>query len=123
MASWIWFLVVIGGVIMFKLAMGYRSPATLAKAGELISNGAAVVDVRTPGEFASGHHPGAVNIPVGEIRHQLGQLGAKEKPVVLYCRSGSRSALASRVLKGAGFSNVIDLGPQRNTRDLPVAVQ
>lgn len=81
-----------------------------AKARELVAAGAQLVDVRTPGEFGGGHIAGARNIPVDTIGSRLGELD-KTRPVVVYCRSGGRSAAAAGVLVGAGFSSVSDLGP------------
>lgn len=72
-------------------------------ARQLVEGGALLVDVRTPGEFASGHIGGAVNIPVQDLEGRLAELGSKERPIVLYCRSGARSAHAARVLNNAGF--------------------
>lgn len=80
------------------------------KARELVSNGAQLVDVRTPGEFAGGAIPGAKNIPVDQLSGRLSELD-RAKPVVLYCRSGGRSASAAGLLKASGFENVFDLGP------------
>jgi rhodanese-related sulfurtransferase len=68
-----------------------------------------LVDVRTPEEFSSGHIKGAVNIPVQELSQRLDEV-AIEKPVVLYCRSGNRSAQAATILDQAGYSGVYDLG-------------
>lgn len=81
-----------------------------AQARQLVKDGARLVDVRTPGEFNAGHLPGAVNVPLQELGARLKQLGAKEKPVVLYCASGSRSSMAMSVLKNAGFQQVFNLG-------------
>jgi 3-mercaptopyruvate sulfurtransferase SseA len=49
-----------------------------------LKQGALVVDVRSPGEFADGHLRGAVNVPVGELEARLGELGAKGAPLVVY---------------------------------------
>jgi len=84
---------------------------TGAQAHRLVQAGARLVDVRTPGEFAAGHLPGAINIPLQELDSRLGELARKETPVVLYCRSGRRSSSAARTLKSAGFAAVHDLGP------------
>jgi len=67
-----------------------------------------VVDVRTPGEYESGHIPGAVLMPVDELRGRLGELRPDEE-IVVYCRQGIRSYVAQRILKGRGFSNVLNL--------------
>lgn len=68
-----------------------------------------LVDVRTVGEFQSGHIAGAANIPVETLAARLGEL-PKDKPIVLYCRSGNRSAQAARILRKAGYVDVYDLG-------------
>ncbi len=64
-----------------------------------------VIDVRTPREFAAWHFPGAVNIPVGDLERRLHQLDAK-KEIIVYCRSGSRSAVAKQILLANGFTSV-----------------
>lgn len=69
-----------------------------------------VLDVRTPREFAAGHVPGALNIAHDELASRLAELaGARDKEVVLYCRSGRRSALAAETLRGAGFTKLRQL--------------
>lgn len=85
-----------------------------AAARELVAKGARLVDVRSPGEFAGVHLDGARNIPVGELGRRLGELGAKDRPVIVYCASGARSAMAKRTLKGAGFREVYNLGAMHN---------
>ena len=74
-----------------------------------VAAGAILLDVRTPGEFAEGHVQGAKNIPVQELQNRLGEL-PKGADVVVYCRSGARSAMASQMLKGRGH-RVLDVGP------------
>lgn len=72
--------------------------------------GLVVLDVRTPAEFAAGHVPGARNVPHDELAARLGELqDLRGKDVVLYCRSGRRSALAADVLRGAGFDKLLHL--------------
>lgn len=66
-----------------------------------------VVDVRSPEEFAAGHVPGAINLPVDRLSGDEPQLRDwKQKPVVLYCRSGRRSAMAATALEKAGFTRL-----------------
>jgi hydroxyacylglutathione hydrolase len=64
-----------------------------------------VLDVRAPEEYAAGHVPGAVNIPHDQVASRLAEV-PKEKDVVLYCRSGRRSALAGEVLAGSGYTRL-----------------
>ena len=68
-----------------------------------------LVDVRTPEEYASGHIAGSVNIPVQELGNRLAEV-SKDQPVVVYCRSGNRSAQAASILESAGYTGVYDLG-------------
>jgi rhodanese-related sulfurtransferase len=76
---------------------------------EKIKNGAKILDVRTPDEFREGAYPNAVNIPVNELASRLAEV-PKDKPVVLYCASGARSSLGARLLKQAGYADVLNAG-------------
>jgi NADPH-dependent 2,4-dienoyl-CoA reductase/sulfur reductase-like enzyme/rhodanese-related sulfurtransferase len=64
-----------------------------------------LVDVRTPQEFESGHIPGAVNIPVDDLRSRLGEL-PRDREIASYCQVGQRGYLATRILLQAGFKAV-----------------
>ena len=66
---------------------------------------AIIIDVRTPGEYRDGHIPGVVNIPLDELEKRIGEI-PKDKKVVLICRTGSRSAQGTRLLRSKGFNNV-----------------
>jgi rhodanese-related sulfurtransferase len=79
-----------------------------ATAQQLQQRGVTVVDVRSAGEFESGHVPGALNIPYDQVAARSAELGAKGKPVLLYCRSGRRSGIAAAELNKQGFSAVYD---------------
>ena len=67
-----------------------------------------IIDVREPGEFASDAVPGAVNIPLSALSAQAERLKALGQPLVVYCRSGARSAMARKVLLSAGVGEVIN---------------
>jgi phage shock protein E len=75
-----------------------------------IKAGAKIIDVRSPGEFADEAYPGAVNIPLNVLPAKVAELGPKDKPIVLYCASGARSASAARFLKQEGFTDVVNAG-------------
>jgi phage shock protein E len=80
-----------------------------AAAHKLVQDGAILVDVRSPDEYATKHIDGAINVPVeGVATHDF---GGKDKPVVLYCMHGRRSAQAAETLRGAGYTHVYLLGP------------
>jgi rhodanese-related sulfurtransferase len=68
-----------------------------------------LVDVRTAEEFVGGYISGAVNISLQELDGKMAKI-PKDKPVVIYCRSGNRSAYAARALLQAGYTDVYDLG-------------
>jgi rhodanese-related sulfurtransferase len=78
-------------------------------AQRLQARGVTVVDVRTAEEFAAGHVPGALHIPYDVMASRSPELGAKGKPVLLYCRSGRRSGVAAAELARQGFTAVYDL--------------
>lgn len=68
-----------------------------------------LVDVRTPEEYAAGHIPTAVNIPVTEIAERPPSKG-KSVLIIVYCRSGVRSAKAKTILTDLGYTDVVDFG-------------
>jgi uncharacterized membrane protein YfcA/rhodanese-related sulfurtransferase len=101
------------GAAMFGAMFGlFRDRKTSAIAHDLVAGGAALVDVRTPDEFAAGHLPGAINIPVDEIERRAGEIGPLSRPIVTYCRSGARSGRAKSALERMGFAQVVNLGPK-----------
>jgi phage shock protein E len=69
----------------------------------LHEQGAIIIDVRTNGEFSSGHIKNAINIPVNSISSKLNDLKKKGKPVITCCASGMRSSSAASILKKAGI--------------------
>jgi rhodanese-related sulfurtransferase len=69
-----------------------------------------VLDVRTPAEFSAGHVPGARNVPHDLLSSKTAGLDElRDKQVVLYCRSGRRTALAEDTLRKAGFTKLLHL--------------
>lgn len=87
-----------------------------------------LIDVREPAEFAAGHLPGAINIPRGVLEFQVEShpaLAGPPRPVVLYCRSGARAALAALTLSVLGFDEVRSLAGGImgwTAADLPIVV-
>ncbi|MDP6944816.1 MAG: rhodanese-like domain-containing protein [Myxococcota bacterium] len=112
-ASWA-ILACVGAVVLFKVYMGHRSPEQVALMVEAVASGGLLLDVRSPGEFSGHHLEGALNVPVGELGHRLGELGDKGRAVVVYCASGARSRGAAKLLTASGFEQVHDLGSWRN---------
>jgi hydroxyacylglutathione hydrolase len=67
-----------------------------------------VLDVRNRSEYSAGHIAGALHIPVGHLRERLAEI-PRDKPIVLHCQGGSRSAIATSVLQQLGVTNAMNL--------------
>lgn len=76
---------------------------------EVISGGAVIVDVRSKGEYQSGHLKNSINIPVANLEQNLKKL-KKDKAIITCCASGARSASARRILKANGYDKVYNGG-------------
>ncbi|MFT3916677.1 MAG: rhodanese-like domain-containing protein [Anaeromyxobacteraceae bacterium] len=103
-------LAVFGGLavalaLKFVLSRGASPAQVKAK----LAAGATVVDVRTEAEFGGGAVEGAINVPLHQLSAKLKKI-PKDRPVVVYCASGARSAAAARILKGAGYADVTNAG-------------
>jgi rhodanese-related sulfurtransferase len=79
----------------------------------IIEEGAFLVDVRTPGEFAGGSVKGSVNIPLDRVASQLAKFKNK-KNIIVFCLSGGRSSQAKAILEQNGFTNVVNGGTWTN---------
>ncbi|WP_407523929.1 rhodanese-like domain-containing protein [Lacibacter sp. MH-610] len=86
---------------MFGFLKKLFGPGTDFKA--LMEQGAVIVDVRTAGEYKSGHIRNALNIPVDVISSKIKELKQQGKPVITCCASGMRSARAAAILKQNGI--------------------
>jgi rhodanese-related sulfurtransferase len=99
----------LGALPAFADEPGTISAAALASrlaAGPAVT----VLDVRTSEEFATGHVPGAINVPYDQIEQRLGELDkARDHDLVAYCRTGRRSGLALATLKEKGFAHLLHL--------------
>jgi rhodanese-related sulfurtransferase len=93
-------------------ALGTVAPGVVdgATGKQLADAGAVVLDVRTPEEFAQGHVPGAKNIPYDQVAKRAAEIGPPSTPVVVYCKSGRRSALAIEDLSKLGYSKLWNAG-------------
>jgi phage shock protein E len=70
-----------------------------------------LIDVRTSDEFNTSHIPGSILVPYDVIKEQIGSIAEdKDTVIILYCRSGNRSKLASDALIAMGYSQVYDMG-------------
>jgi len=110
-----WTLVLIAGGVIATLfgvrQVGLVRPKT---ARLLLRQRALVVDVRTDAEYRRGHLPGSINLPLGELREAIAKRAPKKDRVLLvYCASGSRSGAGRRVLREMGYHQVFNLGGYR----------
>ena len=78
-------------------------------AEQLRSGDVAVLDVRGRAEWEAGHLPGVENIPVGYLEYRLDEV-PRDRPLVVHCQGGGRSAIAASLLRSKGFVNVVNLG-------------
>ena len=95
-----------------KSGLPDRDPALARK---LVSEGALLLDVRTPEEYEGRHLDGAINIPVDQLGSRMAEVDKlttndKTKPIVVYCMSGGRAAQAKEDLVKAGHTQVTNLG-------------
>ena len=114
-------LVLLGIVVafvLFELSVGLRSSRQLARVARALARDPLVLDVRTGLEFRTGHLPGAVSMPLSTVLFRA-RKEARDRPVIVYCASGTRSLIAAFLLRRLGFTEVMDLGPLRNAGKLP----
>lgn len=107
-------LLIVGAVIVIPRLGAGNATATLpdevsvTRAAELHNSGVMMLDVREPDEWNQAHIAGAVLIPLGELQSRLNEV-PKDQPVVVYCRTGHRSASGRDILKAAGYTNVTSM--------------
>jgi len=102
-------LLTLGGGATAAEVVANISPASYQ--ADFVENNAEhiLIDVRTPEEFNSGHISGAINIPVESLQSRINEVPTGEK-IIVYCRSGNRSAQASQILSDEGYTGIYDLG-------------
>ncbi len=108
--DWIALLVIAALVISF-IFIKRSGQIGEEEAREHLKNGALVVDVRSPGEFSSGHLRGAINLPLDGIESTLPRrVKDKDQVLLLHCQSGTRSGIAVRKLNSIGYANAFNIG-------------
>ena len=94
-----------------KISTAVQDAATLSVTdayGAATERGAFLLDVRSNGEFASAHAANAVCIPVTELDQRIAELPT-DRPILVMCQSGQRSAIAVQKLRARGMSNISDV--------------
>lgn len=98
-----------GGGVLRRLR-GFQETEALNAVQMINHNDALLLDVREDNEFSEGHILNARHIPLGALQKRLGELEQfKAKPILVYCRSGHRSASACGALRKQGYENVTNL--------------
>lgn len=104
-------LLVIAAVVAVFFMIKQSGQISAKDALERLKSGARVIDVRSPGEFSSGHLDLAINIPLDEIESELPKrVNDKNQVLLLHCASGMRSGMAKSKLQGMGYTNAFNLG-------------
>jgi rhodanese-related sulfurtransferase len=99
------------------------SEVSVAEAAQKRDQGAFILDVRQPEEWTQFHIPGATLIPLGELPNRLNEV-PKDKPIVVVCRTGHRSASGRDILLQAGFTSVTSMAggvTEWQAQGLPIA--
>ena len=107
-----WTIVIIAVAALAVFFLLKRSGQISSKdAQALLRNGALVIDVRSAGEYSSGHLPRAINLPLDDIEVSLPRrVRDKNQALLLHCQSGMRSGVAKKKLKALGYANAFNLG-------------
>jgi phage shock protein E len=108
--NWTTLLIVLAVITAFFIfrRMSLVSPEA---AKQYLRSGALVIDVRGQDEYASGHLPGSVNIPLGELSARISTVCPdKNRVILLHCLSGGRSGMAAGTLKSLGYTNAFNIG-------------
>lgn len=100
--------VAIAGYVACNILSGKMNPLYWREMQKADLTKVMLIDVRTPDEFALGTIPGAVNIPLDDLRERLSEIPA-DRPLWLFCGIGLRGYLASNILKGYGYKDVRNL--------------
>jgi phage shock protein E len=112
-------ILVIAAVVAVIFMMKKAGQISAKEARTHLKNGALVIDVRSPGEFSSGHLPNAVNIPLDEIETALPRrVKDKNQVLLLHCLSGTRSGMAKNKLKTLSYANIFNLGSLARARKI-----
>ncbi len=103
----LWALVIAAGLLLGVQQLQAADGVDVKQAQSMNQQGALLLDVREPDEFAAGHAPNAKLIPLGQLSSRLQEIASyKDKPIVVMCRSGRRSGIAVAQLQAAGFTQV-----------------
>lgn len=102
-----WAIAAILGLVLVAQQLQAADGVDVKQAQSMNKQGALLLDVREPDEYSAVHAPDAKLIPLGQLSSRLPEIATyKDKPIVVMCRSGRRSAQAVSLLKEAGYTQV-----------------
>jgi phage shock protein E len=106
-----WLTIFLVAFVVIFLFLPKLQAVSAEEGGRLLRGGAKLIDVRTEGEFRQASVPGSINYPLNELESLVSSAGLnKEDPILVFCRSGNRSAKAKRLLIKLGYTSVENLG-------------
>jgi phage shock protein E len=107
---WMFYALVLVGIVAF-MVMRRKGQVSLKEGSDLVKRGGMVIDVRSPGEYNSGHLSQAFNMPIDEIDGLMpSKVKDKSRVILVHCKTGLRSKKAKDILTRQGYTNVFDLG-------------
>ena len=99
---------------MFEFLFGHAPQNTVSPRQakqKLDAGGVLLLDVRTPGEYAGGHIPNSISLPLDALKSGIARVAPqKDAALIVYCQSGGRASQACAVLSAMGYTNVENLG-------------
>lgn len=111
-------------VIATFLLLKRMSFVTEELARNHLSNGALIIDVRSPEEFRGDHVSGAINLPLDRLPESIARCAPdKNHPLLVHCLSGGRSAIAKHQLQTLGYTKVFNLGSLGRAKQIVAAPQ
>jgi rhodanese-related sulfurtransferase len=106
----LWIITAVLGLMLAMQQLQASQGVDVKTAQSMVSQGALLLDVREPSEYAAVHAVNAKLLPLGQVESRLQELAAfKDQPVAVICRSGRRSAQAVAMLQEAGFTQVVNV--------------
>lgn len=106
----LWIITAVLGLTLAMQQLQASQGVDVKTAQSMVDQGALLLDVREPAEYAAVHATNAKLLPLGQVGLRLQELEAyKDKPVAVICRSGRRSAQAVSILQEAGFTKVVNV--------------
>ena len=109
-------IVILAALILLRRKF-FSGGSTMEELKSVKARGAALVDVRSVGEYDQAHAPGSRNIPLDQLSSRLKELD-RAKPIIVCCASGGRSGMAKQILEKEGFSEVYNAGPWQKLLEL-----